>query len=207
MAEVAPTAFTTKTTYSVKIFITGGTGYIGNPLAHQLADAGHDVHALVRQKEKVFLLQHKNIKIFFGDINNREEIKDAIQGCEQVYHVAAQVRPWMKNPAIFYKVNVDGTLNVFAQALQAGVEKIVFTSTCGVMGPTLNEPLDEGSARITDFSMDWDRSKKMAEDIVLTYSNKGLNSVIVSPSKVYGPGKTSHSLTANAIIKTFLKKG
>src|SRR4030095_2627565 len=55
--------------------------------------------------------------------------------------------------------------------------------------------------------MDWDRSKKMAEDIVLTYSNKGLNSVIVSPSKVYGPGKTSHSLTANAIIKTFLKKG
>ena len=190
----------------MKILITGATGFIGNSLAHQLADAGHEIHALVHNKANALLVQHKNIRVFFGDITNVEQVKAAIHGCEQVYHTAAQVKPWQENPSIFYEVNVEGTLNVFEQALQGGIRKIVFTSTCGVLGPTSGEPLKEASPPITDHSMHYDRSKKMAEDIVLSYSKKGLSSLIVSPSKVFGPGNTSHSLTANAIISTFLKK-
>jgi nucleoside-diphosphate-sugar epimerase len=189
----------------MNIFLTGATGYIGNLLAYQLADKGDCVHALVHSRGNATLLRHKNIKIFFGDINNREEIKDAIKGCEQAYHIAAQVKPWMKDPSAIYKVNVEGTSNVFGEALQANVKKVVFTSTCGVLGPALNEPLDETSPRLNDFSLDYDRSKKMGEDVALDYVHKGLNIVVVSPAKVYGPGRTSHPFTGNAMIGRFLK--
>jgi len=191
----------------MKIFITGATGYIGNLLAHILADSGHCVHALIRNERMAFSLNHENIKIFIGDINDKEKIRNAIRGCEQVYHAAALVRSRMKDTSVIYSVNVKGTLNVFDEAINAGVNKVVFTSTCGVMGPSLKEPMTEKDPRIIGFTLDYELSKKMAEDIVKQYIGMGLNIVIVSPSKVYGPGKISHSLTYNAIIKKFLRTG
>jgi nucleoside-diphosphate-sugar epimerase len=191
----------------MKIFITGATGYIGNLLAHKLADAGHCVHALIRNENKAYLLDHDNIKIFFGDITNKEEIRNAIRNCEQVYHVAGNVKTWMKDPSAIFKINVEGTSNVLEEALAAGAKKLVFTSTCGVIGPALKEPMTEKDPRMTGYTLDYELSKKLAEDIVQQYIRKGLNAVIVSPSKVYGPGKTSHSLTYNAIIEKFLYKG
>src|SRR5215831_9095672 len=191
----------------MKIFITGASGYIGNMLALKLADTGHCIHALVRNKKSISSLQHNNIKLFFGDINNKEEVNKAICGCDQVYHVAGEVRPWMKDPSIMYKVNIEGTANVLEGAFNNGVKKVVFTSTCGVIGPSLKEPMTEKDPRIVGYTLDYELSKKIAEDLVDQYIAKGLNVVIVSPSKVYGPGNISHSLTYNAIIKRFLNTG
>ena len=191
----------------MNIFITGATGYIGNQLAHKLADDGHCVHALVRNKKMIGSLKHKNIKIFFGDLNHRDEIRTAMCDCEQVYHVAGQVRSWMKDPSIIYKVNVEGTANVFEEAINSGVEKVVFTSTCGVIGPSMKGPMTEKDPRLVGYTLDYELSKKIAEDIVPQFISRGLNIVIVSPSKVYGPGKISHSLTYNAFIKSFLSRG
>ena len=191
----------------MKIFITGATGYIGNLLALKLADAGHCIHALIRDDKRASMLKHDNIKVFFGDINNREEIGNALRDCEQVYHLAGHVKTWMKDPSVIYKVNVEGTLNVLDAALNAGVKKIVFTSTCGVIGPGLKEPMTEKDPRLTGYNLDYELSKKMAEEIITRYITKGLNVVVVSPSKVYGPGKISHSFAYNAIIKKFLHKG
>ena len=191
----------------MKIFITGATGYIGNLLALKLADAGHCIHALVRTKKNASMLRHDNIKVFFGDISNKEEVGAAVKDCEQVYHIAGHVKTWMKDPSIIYKVNVEGTLNVLDAALNAGVKKFVFTSTCGVIGPGLKEPMTEKDPRLTGYNLDYELSKKMAEEIINRYITKGLNVVIVSPSKVYGPGKISHSFAYNAIIKKFLHKG
>jgi nucleoside-diphosphate-sugar epimerase len=191
----------------MKIFITGATGYIGNLLALKLADAGHSIHALIRDRKKIPMLKHDNIKVFFGDINNKEEVGAAILGCEQVYHVAGHVKTWMKDPSVIYKVNVEGTLNVLDAAINADIKKIVFTSTCGVIGPGLNEPMTEKDPRLTGYNLDYELSKKMAEEMITRYIKKGLNVVIVSPSKVYGPGKISHAFAYNAIIKTFLHKG
>jgi nucleoside-diphosphate-sugar epimerase len=207
MAHLAKIYLTTKTSRIMNIFITGATGYIGNQLAHTLADEGHCVHALIRNKKMTGSLQHRNIKIFFGDLNNREEIRAAMSGCEQAYHVAGQVRSWMKDPSIIYKVNVEGTSNVFKEAIYAGITKVVFTSTCGVIGPSLKEPMTENDPRITGFALDYELSKKMAEDVVQQFMRMGLDIVIVSPSKVYGPGQISHSLTYNAFIKKFLRSG
>ena len=191
----------------MKIFVTGATGYLGNLLARHLANKGHVVHALTRASSKSSSLEHKNIRLFTGSLNNSREVAEAMGGCEQVYHVAGQVKPWMKDPTAFYETNVEGTANICNQSIRAGIQKLVFTSTTGVLGPSTSGPLNEDSTRMTDFSLHYDRSKKMAEDIVVANLLQGLNSVIVSPAKIFGPGHASHSLTANKVISSFLRKG
>lgn len=191
----------------MKILVTGASGYVGNKLAHALAAMGNEVHALVRSASAKELLQHSNIRIFQGDILEKESLLVAIKGCQRVYHAAAMVKVWIKDPSVYYTVNVEGTRNVLQAVLDNGIEKLVFTSSCGVIGPSLNEPMGENDPRITGFAVDYELSKKMGEDLVIQYARAGLNTVIVSPSKVYGPGNISHSLTANAVIEKFLKNG
>jgi len=190
----------------MKIFVTGATGYIGTNLAHTLAGMGNEVHAIVRSGKAKELLQHPNIMLFKGDILEKESLLLAMTGCRQVYHTAAKVGVWAKDPSLFYKVNVEGTKNVLDAALQSGIEKFVFTSTCGVIGSSLYEPLNEQDPLNTSFALEYDLSKKIAEEMVFQYAGKGMNTIIVCPSKVYGPGNISHSLTANAVINMFLKK-
>lgn len=190
----------------MKILVTGASGYIGNKLANRLADHGHEVHALIRSDVGEKWLKHPNIKVFKGDILDKESLLLAMKGCEQVYHAAAKVGAWAKDASVFYKVNVDGTRNVLDAASISGVQKTVITSSSGVLGPARNKPVEENDTRFIDFTIDYDRSKKLSEDVALEYARDGMNVVTVAPSKVYGPGNISHSLTANAIIRTFLKK-
>jgi len=197
--------FLLKYIQQVKILITGASGYIGNKLAHTLAARGNEVHALVRSATGIKLLQHPNIKVFMGDILKKESLLVAMKGCKQVFHTAAKTGVWARDPSVFYQVNVEGTRNVLDIAMQTGVDRMVYTSSCGVLGPTIGEPLTENSLRTTSLRIDYDLSKKIAEDLVIQKSKNGMNNVIVSPSKVYGPGTTSHSNTANAFINKFLK--
>lgn len=190
----------------MKILVTGASGYLGNKLAHSLANKGQQVTALVRSPSANKFLSHPNIRIVRGDVLAKETITTAMKGCERVYHVAATVAPWIKDANDYYKVNVDGTRYVLDAAAQSGVQKIVFTSTCGVLGPSLNEPLSENDPRSTAFTTDYELSKKMAEDIVAQYARQGINIVTVCPAKIYGPGNVSHALTANAVIEKFLFK-
>jgi len=190
----------------MNILITGAAGYIGSRLAHRLANQGQRVHALVRSMASEKLLQHPNIKVFLGDILQKDSLMAAMKGCSQVYHTAAKVGAWAEDAESFYQVNVEGTRQVMDASLENKVDKIVFTSTCGVIGPTKNGPLGESHFRTFPFEIDYDLSKKQAEDLVFKYGNEGLNVVIASPAKIYGPGNMSHSLTGNAIIEMFLKK-
>jgi nucleoside-diphosphate-sugar epimerase len=191
----------------MKIFVTGATGYLGNNLAHKLADMGNEVHAIVRANSSKKILQHPNIVLFKGDVLDKESLLIAMKGCQQVYHTAAKVGLCIGESDDFYKVNVEGTQNVLDAIVQMGVEKAVFTSTCGVVGPSLVEPLNEKSPRIIDIDNVYDSTKKSSEDLIFQYAAKGMHAVVVSPSKVYGPGNISHSLTANGVIDLFLKKG
>ena len=190
----------------MKVLVTGASGYIGNKLAHTLAARGKQVHALIRSGDVKKLFRHPNITAFIGDVCREDSIAEAIEGCTQVYHVGAKVGAWAKDPSVFYDVNVEGTRKLLDAAIRAGVEKYVFTSTIGVFGPADTVPVTENDIRKIPFQIDYDRSKKLAEDVVLSYAGKGISPVIVSPSRVYGPGKTSSSLAANAIIDTFLRK-
>lgn len=189
----------------MNILITGATGYVGHALALALAQKGQHVNVLVRTPSSANIPAHPNIHVFKGDISNRVSISKAMQGCEQVYHTAALVKIWAKDTSQFYKVNVEGTHNVLAEALEAGVKKLVFTSTCAVIGTSLKEPLTENDPRIKSFDNDYEFTKFMAENLVKQYSHKGLFTVIVSLSKVFGPGIETHPISVNAMIKKFIE--
>src|SRR5689334_6772052 len=101
----------------MKIFLTGASGYIGNRLAHTLAAKGNTVHALIRYAAAENTLRHPLIKLFKGDLRDKESILEPMKGCTQVYHTAGMARLWSKNRDIFYEQNVGCTINVLEAAL------------------------------------------------------------------------------------------
>lgn len=189
----------------MKIFVTGATGYVGNALALKLANDGHNVNILVRDSSSKNIPVHQGIHVFEGDITNRGTLVRAMQQCQQVYHTAALVKLWAKDKNQFYRVNVEGTENVLAVALQTGVKKLVFTSTCGVLGASLKEPLTEDDPRIKAFDNEYEFTKSIAESLVRKYAQNGLSTVIVSLSKVFGPGIETHPISVNQLTKKFIE--
>ena len=189
----------------MKILITGATGYVGSKLALRLADEGHTVHALCRSKSKALSLEHKNIKLFEGNILNKKSIEDAMKSCEQVYHLAVYGSVWAKNPQTYFDVNIQGTINVLNTAFVSGVRKIVYTSTAGTYGPSTGSLTTEKSIRTIDFFTEYESSKFIAEEKVQHYVRKGLNVVIVNPSRVYGPGLLNESNSVTKLIRLYIE--
>ncbi|RYG05441.1 MAG: NAD-dependent epimerase/dehydratase family protein [Chitinophagaceae bacterium] len=185
----------------MKILVTGAGGFIGNSLAHTLATQGHQIIAMVR-KTSADLVAHQNIEYVKDDITDFVSIAEAVKDCEQVYHVAGYAKLWAADRKTFFDINVSGTENVLKASMEAGVKKLVYTSSCAVFGPSLLSPITENDPRITAFTNDYDLSKFFAETAVKEYCTKGLNAVIVNPSRVYGPGLTTH---VNMISKFVLK--
>lgn len=189
----------------MKILITGATGYIGHRLALTLAERNNEVHILVRNPSSKNIPQHINIRVFTGDITERQSITTAMNSCQQVYHTAALVKAFDKDASLFYKVNVEGTRNLLESALETGVEKFVFTSSCSVIGPTLKAAMCENDKRISPLDNDYDATKYLGENLVKEYGKKGLHTVIVSPSKVFGPsGFEAKSISVNTLISKFI---
>jgi len=189
----------------MKIVVTGATGYVGNRLALSLAERNNEIHILVRNPNSNNIPKHNNIKLFIGDITEKQSIKAAMEGCEQVYHTAALVKAFDKDASLFYKVNVEGTRNLLDLAIKSGIKKFVFTSSCSVIGASAKEEMCEKDARITPLDNDYDSTKYQAENLVKEYNNKGLHTVIVSPSKVFGPsGFEKKTISVNTVINKFI---
>jgi len=189
----------------MKVLVTGATGYVGHNLALTLAQQGNEVNILVRNPGSVFIPRHRHIHVFTGDITEKISILPAMKGCERVFHTAALVRLYANKPSSFYDINVEGTRHVLEVALDTGVKKFIFTSTCGVIGPSLNKPMSEADPRITGFSNDYDLSKFLAEKLVIDYAKLGLFTVIASATKVFGPGIETHPLSFNGMIRRFIE--
>src|SRR3954463_2767980 len=187
------------------IFISGATGFIGRQLSLTLAEQGHIIHALCRRSNHPLLPVHQNIRVFLGDLSNKNSLVAAMKGCEQAYHTAALAKMWTKDKSEFHEVNVTGTRNVLEAAKEAGVGKIVHTSSCGVIGPTFKYPMTEDDPRITGFPIHYERTKYLAELEVQEFVKKGLDVVIVSPSRVYGKGPVTDSNTVGKIVTAYLK--
>jgi nucleoside-diphosphate-sugar epimerase len=189
----------------MNIFISGATGFIGRQLSLRLAEQGHTIHALSRRSNHPLLPVHQNIRVFLGDISNKNSLMAAMQDCEQAYHTAALARMWTKDKNEFHEVNVTGTRNVLEAAKEAGVGRVVHTSSCGVIGPTIKYPMTEEDPRITGFPIHYERTKYLAELEAQEFARKGMDVVIVCPSRVYGKGPVTDSNTVGKIVTAYLK--
>ncbi len=189
----------------MKVFVTGGTGYIGAYLVKRLSDQGHDVHVLIRSKNKGASISFPNVKLFEGNILDKKSIRTAMEGCEQVYHLAACTSVWEPDTAVYYDINVLGTNNILDVAHELKVEKTVVTSTGGVYGPSIRGVVDETKVRDIDFFNEYESSKASCESHVKDYVIRyGMNIVIVNPTRIYGPYMFGDSGSITLMIEKYI---
>jgi nucleoside-diphosphate-sugar epimerase len=179
----------------VKVFVTGGTGFIGGEVVRQLRERGEEVACLVRSPEKGGALAELGCELVSGDLGDTEAIRRGMDGRDAVIHAAALYEvgiPASKRPAM-YEANVRGTENVLRAALDAGVPKIVYVSTVGVFGNTHRSVVDETYEHPgKEFTSYYEETKLEAHRIAKRMiAEQGLPCVIVQPGGVYGPGDTS----------------
>lgn len=190
---------------SKRIFITGATGFIGRKLAHKLANEGNEVVALIRSKSKAAALQHERISLVEGDLFSLDALESGMTGCQEVYHLAAFASVWAKGDT-FKTVNIDGTLNILDAAKKAEVDKIVVTSTAGVIGPAVDgKPVNENTPRQVDFFTEYESTKYESELKIKEYVDNGQHVVIVNPTRVYGPGPLNVSNSVTKLVKQYIE--
>lgn len=170
--------------------ITGATGFLGSAVLRRLVATDHDVRALVRPGSDRRNLADVSVETIEGDLTDLASLKRALTGCRALFHVAADYRLWTPDPDVAYRVNVDGTRALMLAALDAGVGRIVYTSSVATLGLTSDgTPADEQTpVSLDDMVGHYKRSKYLAEDAVKTLvRERGLPAVIVNPSAPVGP--------------------
>jgi dihydroflavonol-4-reductase len=188
-----------------KTLVTGGTGFLGRAVAMELLAAGREVRVLARQPDHPALVGLK-VEVARGDLRDPVSLATAVRGCQQVFHVAADYRLWVPDPEAMYDVNVQGTKNLLAAAAEAGVTRMVYTSTVGTLGnPGDGTPgTEETPVGLADMVGHYKRSKFLAEQAVLEVARQGFPVVLVHPSAPVGPWDSRPTPTGQMIVD-FLK--
>jgi dihydroflavonol-4-reductase len=182
--------------------VTGASGFLGWHVARLLIERGHRVRALVRPSSKIRELEAEPVT---GDLRDAASIGRAVAGCGLVFHVAADYRLWAADESELYRSNVDGTRNVFEAARNAGVERLVYTSTVGCIGvPQGGEGDEDRPVTIDDMKGAYKRSKFLAERAALEFAAAGLPVVIVNPTAPVGDRDVKPTPTGR-IVLDFLK--
>jgi dihydroflavonol-4-reductase len=184
-------------------FVTGATGFIGSHVVRQLLLRGDCVRILARNSSRKSNIEAFGCEIAIGDLKDENSLLRCIQGCRRVFHVAADYRLWVRNPQEIYDNNVGGTRNLLSACCEAGIEKVVYTSTVGTIG--LREdgiPADEESpVKLDDMIGHYKRSKFMAEQVAREFAASGLPVIIVNPTTPVGPGDIKPTPTGRIILE------
>jgi dihydroflavonol-4-reductase len=184
-------------------FVTGATGFVGSAIVKQLLAVGETVRVLVRPDSDRRNLEGLPVEIFQGDLSDQRQLEKALQGCQALFHVAANYRLWAPRSHEFYDINVQGTRNIILAAAEAGVKRIVYTSSVATLG--LNPdgtPADEDTASSLEAMIGhYKRSKFLAEKAVKELVRElALNVVIVNPSTPIGPRDIKPTPTGRVIV-------
>lgn len=187
-------------------FITGASGFVGANLVHELAHQGHRVKALIRAKSDQRGLQGASFEAVEGDLGDRRTLSQMMRGCDWCFHVAASYHLWLHDYAPMYASNVEGTRNVIDAASDAGVSRIIYTSTVGCIGLPretngMVSPTDETTpVSEAQMSNHYKRSKWQAEVVARERAAKGAPVVIVNPSAPIGPRDAKPTPTGKVIV-------
>jgi nucleoside-diphosphate-sugar epimerase len=175
----------------MKYFLTGATGFLGNALARQLRAAGDEVNASVRSPKKASDLHSLGVKLFEGDVTDKESMREAMEGVDGVYHVAGWYKIGTRDKSNGEKVNVQGTRNVLELMKELRIPRGVYTSTLAINSDTHGRLVDESYRFTGKHISEYDRTKAAAHDIAEQFIANGLPLIIVMPGLIYGPGDTS----------------
>ena len=173
--------------------VTGATGFVGGALVRLLRANGHDVVALVRNRERAEALSTAGVTLVEGDLDDSAALDRLVAGADGLFHVAGWYKLGDARPENGWRVNVDGTANVLAAARGSGVSRVVYTSTLAVNSDTHGRVVDE-EFRFTGSHLSvYDETKARAHDLAVDAARDGLPLVVVQPGLVYGPGDTSQT--------------
>lgn len=188
----------------MKVLLTGATGFVGSAVARELLAAGHDVRVLVRPSSRRDNLAGLNVEYTEGDLREPPSLRRALAGREALFHVAADYRLWVPRPDELYRANVAGTEALVEAALDAGLERIVYTSSVATLAAFEDgRPADEDTpVSLDDMVGHYKRSKFLAEERVRALvRERGAPVVIVSPSAPVGPRDIKPTPTGRMILE------
>jgi len=191
----------------LKAFVTGATGFLGSHVARVLTDQGADLRLLVRSTSNLKNLEGLKAETATGDLRDAASLEKAMSGCDAVFHVAADYRLWVRDPAEMYRSNVDGTRAILEAARKNGVRRVVHTSSVATIGFTGDgQPANENSpVSLADMIGPYKRSKFMAEQISLEAGRSGMDVITVNPTTPVGEQDVKPTPTGRIVVD-FLKR-
>ena len=179
----------------MRVFLTGGTGFIGQPLTRNLIERGWQVTALVRNpaSPQARVLTRLGAECLPGDITQRESMRAGMQGADLLIHNAGQYELGLTGSAIqaMQAINVLGTENVLGLALELGIPRSLYVSTVQAFGETGPSPRDESYQRSSPCQTTYERTKTEAHQIACQYQKRGLPVILACPNGVIGPNDYS----------------
>jgi dihydroflavonol-4-reductase len=183
--------------------VTGATGFVGAAVARALIAADLPVRVLARAASRRRNLEGLPVEIATGALEDAPSLARALAGCRYLFHVAADYRLWVPDPAAMYRANVEGTTALMLAALAEGIERIVYTSSVATLGLVADGVADETTpSRLDDMIGPYKRSKYLAEEAVRKLiAERGLPAVIVNPSTPVGPGDIKPTPTGRLICE------
>jgi len=188
-------------------FVTGATGFVGSHVARILAEQGAQLRLLVRAASDLRNVQGITADLVQGDLRDSACLQRAVSGCEAVFHVAADYRLWVRDPAQMYRSNVEGTRAILDAARNGGVRRVVYTSTVATMGFMQNgHPANENSpVSLAGMIGHYKQSKFLAEEVALHAGRSGMDVVVLNPTTPVGERDIKPTPTGRIIVD-FLKR-
>jgi dihydroflavonol-4-reductase len=189
---------------SGQVLVTGSTGFIGSAVARLLIAEGASVRLIVRSDSRRDNIQRLHAKVIVGDLRDPNAVRQAVQGVSAVFHVAADYRMWAQDPQEIITNNREMTRCVMEAALQAGVARVVYTSSVATLEPFADgRSSDESRPLAEDAAIGaYKRSKVIAERLVETMvAQRGLPAIIVNPSAPIGPRDIKPTPTGRIVLE------
>jgi len=187
--------------------VTGGTGFVGTHVVRALLARGRAVRCLARRGSRRDNLEGLDVEIVEGDLTDPASLARAAKSADTLYHVAADYRLWTRHRGDLQRSNVDGTENVLRAAAEAGVAKVVYTSSVAALGLVDGGVADETTPAVRDRIIgNYKKSKYDAERVADTWAAKGLPVVIVNPSTPIGERDIKPTPTGQMIVDFLNRK-